>query len=202
MNRVSLAFNSLPDTAFGNFALNTVYQMTDNPGYVSPRVPLNTMQTAATTFLADAAAAQGGGVAATARKNASRLALSLLLRDQAAYVQSIAGTDLTLLLSSGFQAVSTNRARIVLPQVVIKQVKSIQTGTFKITVEPVRTARSYELRYKNGTGDYLNGGAFTSSREIMLENLTPGSHYTVQVRAIGGITNYSDWSDPVSRMAV
>ena len=30
----------------------------------------------------------------------------------------------------------------------------------------------------------------------------PGVTYTVQVRGVGGTTGYSDWSDPVSHMAM
>ncbi|MGH7976559.1 MAG: fibronectin type III domain-containing protein [Limisphaerales bacterium] len=36
----------------------------------------------------------------------------------------------------------------------------------------------------------------------MLTDLTPGAMYSVQVRAVGGSTGYSDWSDPVSHMAM
>ena len=45
-------------------------------------------------------------------------------------------------------------------------------------------------------------GVFTYSRPILIENLTPGTTYTMQARAIGGSTGYSDWSDPVSHMAM
>ena len=107
-----------------------------------------------------------------------------------------------MLLSSGFQVTNTNRTRIVLPQVVVENVLNPQSGLFRIVVQAVSTSRGYELRYKNGSGDYVAGGVFTSSRGILLPNLTPGSNYTVQVRAIGGITGYSDWSDPVTRMSM
>ena len=197
-----MGFLTSADAEFGAFSLNTAVKMTGNPGYPQPRVPLVSITIAANTFLADAAAAQGGGVLATARRDASRFALELLMREQAAHVQSVAGTDLALLLSSGFFVASTNRTRIVLPQTVIRNVMTVQSGLFKIIVNPVPTARGYELRYKNGTSDYINGGIFTSSRGIMLQNLTPGATYTVQVRAIGGLTGYGDWSDPVSRMAI
>jgi hypothetical protein len=32
--------------------------------------------------------------------------------------------------------------------------------------------------------------------------LIPGSIYSMQVRAVGGSTGYSDWSDPVSHMVM
>lgn len=197
-----MKFSALPDAALGAFVLNVATKMTGNAGYPTPRIASAVLETDANAFLADVAAAHGGGTEAIAKKNASRLALELKARDQAAYVQSIAGTNLELLLSSGFEAASTNRARIVLPKAVIKSIKPIQSGVFNIVAEPSPTARGYEMRYKNGTGDYINGGFFTSSRAILLEGLTPGSTYTVQVRAMGGLTGASDYSDPISQMAI
>ncbi len=69
-------------------------------------------------------------------------------------------------------------------------------------MKPVPTARAYEVRMKNGTGDYQTVGIFTYVRLILIPGVIPGQIYTVQVRAIGGITGYSDWSDPASRMAM
>jgi hypothetical protein len=37
---------------------------------------------------------------------------------------------------------------------------------------------------------------------MTISGLTPGTTYVFQVRAIGGSTRYSDWSNPVSRMCV
>ena len=42
----------------------------------------------------------------------------------------------------------------------------------------------------------------TNSRSMPLNGLTPGTQYQVQVRAIGGSTGYSDWSDTVSHMSM
>jgi hypothetical protein len=40
------------------------------------------------------------------------------------------------------------------------------------------------------------------ARRLVLENLTPGTVHAIQVRAVGGSTGYSYWSDPVSHMAM
>ncbi|HEY0548376.1 MAG TPA: fibronectin type III domain-containing protein [Verrucomicrobiae bacterium] len=197
-----MAFAKLPDADLGFFAGSTIAQMTDNPGYLDPRVPLHDMLKAKNTYVADMAAAVGGGRVTTATKNASRAALIMLLRQQAAYVQSIAGADLALLLSSGFLAASTNRARMLLPQAVIKSVKSIQSTMFSLALEPVRTARGYEVRYKTANGEHVSAPVSSSSRGILLKDLVPGFIYTIQARAIGGLTGCGDWSDPISRMAV
>ena len=51
-------------------------------------------------------------------------------------------------------------------------------------------------------GPWQSGGLFTDSRAMVFNTLTPGTTYNVQVRAIGGSTGYSDWSDPVSHMSM
>jgi hypothetical protein len=43
---------------------------------------------------------------------------------------------------------------------------------------------------------------FPSSRALPVGGLTPGSNYQFQVRAVGGSTSYSDWSNPVSHLSL
>jgi hypothetical protein len=40
----------------------------------------------------------------------------------------------------------------------------------------------------------------TSSKAVIIGNLIPGTMYTFQVRGLGRL-GYTDWSDPLSRMA-
>ncbi|HEU5122457.1 MAG TPA: fibronectin type III domain-containing protein [Verrucomicrobiae bacterium] len=51
-------------------------------------------------------------------------------------------------------------------------------------------------------GNWQSAGVFTQARKIVLTDLTPGTTYTIQARAIGGSTGSSDWSDPVSHMSL
>jgi len=74
------------------------------------------------------------------------------------------------------------------------------TGQLVARVKPVINARCYEVRFAalndSGTpGPWQNGGLFTDSRAMTFNTLTPGTTYSVQSRAIGGSTGYSDWSD-------
>jgi chitodextrinase len=41
---------------------------------------------------------------------------------------------------------------------------------------------------------------YTNSRAISINGLTPGTTYMFEVRAGGGSTGYSDWSNPATRM--
>jgi hypothetical protein len=52
----------------------------------------------------------------------------------------------------------------------------------------------------NAPGPWQAAGLFTDSRSVSITGLTPGTTYVFQVRAVGGSTGYSDWSNPVSRM--
>jgi len=52
------------------------------------------------------------------------------------------------------------------------------------------------------SGAWQSGGLFTNSRSMPLNGLTPGTNYSLDVRAVGGSTGYSDWSDPVSHMSM
>ena len=200
--RTSLAFTRLSDAPLNSFAENTVVKMNGNPTFPAPAVALAAITTAQLAFSNASNAAMQGGKQATAAKNAAREALISLLRQNAAYVQSVAGEDLVALLSSGFEAVSNTRTRIMLPAPVVERVENPQSTKLGLRLTPVPTARAYEVRISYGTNGWEAAGVFTYSRPILIEHLTPGTTYTMQARAIGGTTGYSDWSDPVSHMAM
>jgi hypothetical protein len=69
-------------------------------------------------------------------------------------------------------------------------------------VKPVKNARSYEIQYSSVANQWQQGGLLTSGREMTITGLTAGTNYTLQARAIGGRSGYSDWSDPTSHMAM
>jgi hypothetical protein len=77
------------------------------------------------------------------------------------------------------------------------------TTQLTVRLQPVANAHAYQVRVSaNGTGNsWLPTVDSTQSRRVMLPNLTPGTTYTVQARAVGGSTGYSDWSDSVLHMA-
>lgn len=200
--RVSLGFTRLLDGDLSGFSANVVASLTSNPGYTTPLIPLTEITIAQTAFDNAVAAALDGGKLAIAQRDAAREALVSLLRQEGAYVQSIAGEDLPLLVSSGFQPVNTNRTQIPLAKPVIDRIDNEQSTQLALRLKPVDTARAYEVRMSYGTSGWQATGVFTQARRIVLDQLTPGTTYTVQARAIGGSTGYSDWSDPVSHMSL
>ena len=200
--RSSLAFTRLSDSPLNSFAENTVVKLTGNAGLPTPTAPLTAVTGAQQAFNLAITTAKNGGKQATAAKNARREELIALLRQNAAYVQSIAGEDLELLLTSGYEASSNSRNRIMLPPPVVELVDNPQSTKLGLRLSAVPTARAYEVRIKQGATEWQQVGIYTYSRPIIIENLTPGTIYTMQARAVGGTTGYSDWSDPVSHMAM
>ncbi len=179
--------------------------LTNNTAFPTPTVDLKTVQAAADSLNEALAAQVHGGTAATAEKNIRREALIDLLRKVKHYVEDNCGNDLAVLLSSGFQAAASTRNR---PPVANPAIVSVDFGNrteLVLKVTPVQHARCYEVRSAavgagNVPGPWQAVGLFTNSRSMTITGLVPGTTYSFQVRAVGGSTGTSDWSNPVSRM--
>lgn len=200
--KVSLGFGRLTDGDLDNFAHGVINAMTGNATYPTPPVTIANLQAATDDFTAKMAAAQTGGPADTAAKKNSRQALLGDLRQVANYIQIRCNNNLELLLSSGFEAQSTNRASLPLDQPQGLEIDNGSSGQLVASVTPVKNANMYEGRIKASDGDWLPGVFSGDSRRIAFNGLTPGKTYTAQIRALGGSTGQSDWSDPSSHMSM
>lgn len=198
-NRVSLGFTKLPDDALVGFALNIEAGLSGNPAFPTPYVPVATVAVQRQAFASAITEARFGGPMQTAAKNDKRVILLGSLRQDASYVQMVAGTNLTALLSSGYLATNTNRVQVPLPRASIATLNNGFSGMLILNIQPLVNARAFEVETKNGA-DWMSAGIFAYGRGIVLPDLIPGQSYSVRVRAVGGSTGYSDWSDPASRI--
>ncbi len=179
--------------------------LTNNPAFPTPTVDLKAVQAAADDLNAALAAQAHGGMASTAEKNNKQEALIVLLRKLKHYVEDNSGNDLAVLLSSGFQSAATTRNRSPLANPSILAVDLGNSTELAVKVTPITRAKCYEVRMAtvgagNVPGSWQTAGLFTNSKSMTIAGLVPGTTYVFQVRAIGGSTGYSDWSNPVSRM--
>ncbi len=200
--RVSLGFVRLADGDLPPFATQTVNGLAGNASFPNPTVPPATVTAQITDYITKLAAVTDGTRQDTVLKDLARLTLENSLRQNAAYVQSLAGEDLPMLLSSGYETMSTNRAQIELPKPEVIRVENPASSQLALRLKPIYTARAYEVRISYGPNGWQSAGVFTQARRIVLTDLTPGTTYNIQVRAIGGSTGASDWSDPVSHMSL
>jgi hypothetical protein len=205
--RVLLGFASAPDNSLDELAGVVLLKLYGNPVYPTPPVTSANLTLGRNNFTNAVAAADIGGPIETATKNNLRGVLIDQLRQLAGYVQERHGNDMAKLLSSGFEAVSSNRASTPLDQSTLLAITNGGTGQLLLRVAPQANAKCYEARYAlispSGTpGDWQPGGLHTNSRNLPINGLIPGGNYTFTVRAIGGSTGYSDWSDPVSHRSL
>jgi len=201
--RVALNFNRLADGDLSAFTNNVINSMTATSTFSKPPVPLADVGKLLAAFEKAVAAAIDGGSAQTAAKNAAREALLAALRKLAAFVQMTADQDEALLRTSGFVPVSTtSRTPTKLSTPAIVAVDNEGTTKLSVRLKPVANARSYEIKALNGATMPAASVISTQARRIIIGNLTPGTTYTLQARAIGGADGYSEWSDPVSHMAI
>ncbi len=205
--RVNLGFANAPDHTLEEISGAVIDNLFGKPAFPSPPVTQVALQAALTGFTAAIATQAQGGTAATADKNNKRDALIGLLRQLAGYVQEMHGNDLAVLLSSGFEAVSTSRASSPLEKPHIKEILNGNSGQLILRGSTVQNARCFEMRFAaigagGAPGPWQSAGLITNSRSMPVNGLTPGTMYVFQIRAVGGSTGYSDWSDAVQHMSL
>jgi len=186
-------------------AATIITGLTGNAVFPSTPVDLKTVQAAVDDLNSAIVAQAHGGPAATAEKYQKQDALIALLRRLKHYVEDHCGNDVAVVLSSGFQPALTTHTRAPLGNPAILAVDLGNSGELVLKVTPIARSKCYEVRLAatgadNVPGSWQTAGLFTNSRSMTVGNLTPGMAYMFQVRAVGGSTGYSEWSNPISRM--
>ena len=208
--RVLLSYTTASDHKVEETTGHVLTNLYGNANYPNPPVDTKTLQAGLTTFTDAIAAQKQGGTAATAAKNQARVALIALLRQLAMYVQTTVQANpafgLAELLGSGFDAASTSRARHPLATPTIIKISNTGAAQLTLRAKGSANARTYEAQYqiidKDGPGEWIDAGLFSSTRGMTITGLTPGTLYSFQVRAVGGSLGYSQWSDAVSHRSL
>jgi hypothetical protein len=209
LNRVSLAYKCMPAAMVVAFLGWVITCMTNNLSFPKPPVPLAPpvppdpnapvdLTTRMNNLDAANKNAVGGGLIQTAAKNAALESAFEGLDANALYVQTIARTNLPMLLSSGYQAVSKNRAQSPLDAPTITGIDNDISTHLDVHLSPVTNAVGYEVQICTGTGAWTTAMFSTQARTVTLTGLTTGTVYNVRARALGGSTGQSDWSMPGS----
>ena len=198
--RLGLSFATLPKDQLNNYAILVLVCVAKQIALV-PNLPvtlaaLTALQAAYEEALT--AAAVGGHKDTVALKEA-RNDLVAALRQIAAYIQSLNLTE-SQVLTLGFDVVVWSNTKITLLAPMAIMLDNSVSGQLLITLTAVAGAKAYQVQYCSGTGAWVEAGIWPNTRDIYLFNLTPGTVYTVRIRAIGGSTQYGPWSASVSLM--
>jgi hypothetical protein len=200
--RTSRSYGRLPDLDVSAFTGSVIVGLTGNEHLAEPPAAPKELATLKKTFDDAIIAAAGGGALATAQKDAARAALITALNKDASYVDINCDEDLTILLSAGYEAVSTNRAQTVLNPPEVIGVEYGQTGEVRLRVKGDPNRKAIQGRCKTMDGDWGPVLTFKNSRSILFDGLKAGTTYVMQLCGLGGSTGRSDWSEPESKMAL
>ena len=198
--RISLAFGNLPDNTRITFARNILALLYSIPALANAPVTGPELLILIDAFANSKAAQASGGKAATAEKNDRREDMTKALKKLAIFVQEACQNNLALLLSSGFEAMSTNRTRYPLSKPAILRITAGLTGEALVTLTTESISRGCQVRVAEvledgALGEFREPVFSTSSRNISVPELAPGKLFGFQGRTMGGTTTYSDWSD-------
>jgi hypothetical protein len=181
--------------------LNTVHDsMKGNPAYATPPVDLDTFKTEIDSFTVLVTDAADGGKKAKSAKNKQREVVIKMVTLLGHYVEAACNDDTATFNTSGFTAASSVHTP---PQPLSGAGfdwidRGPSAGSIVVKVKKLPGAVSYDLRYAVVGSDRTLGSwtsvPLGSPKKATISNLTPGTTYAFQVRALGklGYTDYSD----------
>jgi hypothetical protein len=178
--------------------------MNGNANFPTPPVDLAVLKTNIDSLSTLVSESLDGSKKVIAQKNKQRETVTEMLRLLARYVEVTCKNDMAIFQTSGFEAAPTTK---VPTQALSETIRSIEhganSGQLTVRIKGVPKALSHELRYAvltNGLPGTWTTVVVTNIRTpLALSNLTPGSTYAFQVRALGK-DGYTDWSDSVTFM--
>jgi type II secretory pathway pseudopilin PulG len=199
--RVALSFATYTNDQLNSFVILVLACLKNNPLFPNLPVKYDDLAALLAAYQAALAAAAVGGTKDTAALNEARNALVSALRQICGYIQSLGLTNESDLLSSGFDIVVPGKhPQTPLSQPVIQLDNSVSCQ-LKVVLPTVPNAKAYHVQFNVSAAVWTDLGIFPNTRKIVLPNTTPGTVYSVRVRAVGGSTQYSTWSGVVSLMS-
>jgi hypothetical protein len=191
---------------FNNFFVSSFFSAASGaPAYPVDQAALK----AANDSLQSAiAAAAGGSKQAITAKNHAKDAVVALLDQLATYVSVNSKGDMNAFMSSGFTPKSTAKTKTPpVSETIKKIVPAPLSGQMLVYLMKFPGAKTYLLQW----GVPGPGGALPTTWSSMpvdtlklpatVTGLTPGATYVFQARAV--VQNgYSNWGDPIARIAV
>ena len=177
-------------------------KMTDNPKFTPPDPILATLAPATLLFQQKRDAMDAGSSKeATAGRDAAREALIVILRALISYVEKVAMGDPVIMLSAGFDIISSERSPTAPATPVIQGIDFGNKGNVIIHAGSMGNAVLLKVRYRIPGGPWIDGVTSSQARNIVQDGLTSGQTYEFALQAFGTNNQVSDWSDYVSHMA-
>jgi hypothetical protein len=201
--RVAVSFARFNKDQLNCFVILVLLCLKKNPLFPKPPVSLTDLGALQTAYQDALSTATLGGPKASAAFRQARGALVAALRRTAGYIQSLGLTKESDVLSSGFDLAVWNTRQMPLTTPVLVRLDNSVSTQLSLKMRAVANARVYEVQFSaDGGQTWQRLGIYEHTKGTVLTGLTPGVVYSMRVRAIGGSTGYSGWSNAISRMAV
>jgi hypothetical protein len=184
-----------------------ITSMTGNPNFPTPNPPLATITTAlndAETASNAAQSARQDAKAKTVIQNNKDDFATGLMNQLAAYVESTAGDDESIIRSAGMDTKAVGSAPTSNPDAPdnLSATAGDREGEIDLSWEAVSGAKSYVIEQSaDPPTDTSWGHASVSTRSSQtLDGLKSGTRYWFRVAAVNGV-GQSGWSDPAMKIA-
>jgi hypothetical protein len=180
--------------------------MTNNPNFATPHPPLADIAASLSTLDEAYKAHQIAKADARTKANVAddaEIQLDRHLRKLAAYVESIADTDETIIASAGMQTkASRTTPSVLLAPEALSANAGDHEGEINLTWRKVDNAKSYIIQSSLDppTGESWSHAEAATVANKTIQNLTSGKKYWFRVAAIGSL-GQSGWSEPATRIA-
>ena len=179
--RILRNFNNYPGPQLIPFATNISVSL-DPAKFVKLTVTpaqIKTLAEALNTALGDCSA---GGTVATAGMYKAFDALTVALNADANDVENVVGTDMEMLLATGYLPVSTNRASSPLDDTAIVSLMNNGSTQLLLRLLPVLNARLYQLQTSTDGGKtWVEAGMSSQARRIVLSGMVPDQPWLYHV---------------------
>jgi len=196
--RLATGFGKDADNDLVSLSLDVEDGLLNNPYFTNLPVKLTDV---ATLRLALVAAMTEARKLGKDRTQAKKALVDILLK-LAFYCQGEAIHDLDALLTTGFEVVSLNRTSGPLDTPAILAILNQVSGQLTVRGQGVLNGRMYKARTSTDGGKtWTEWPQITGARLMVLAPTIPGVVYLVEICALGGSTNQSPWSNPVSIMS-
>ena len=201
-----IGLDKMPDGNITTLLNATLKGLTANATiFAKPPVDLATYQAAITAYVDAISTAVKGSKAQVSQKNKLRNAAVKMYTLNAHYVEAACNDDMTTFLLSGYQPAAITKVppQPVAVPTIASVVQGPSSGQLKVKVSPVAKALSYDLRYAplpaNGATPNWTQVTLPSKKPYLVSNLTPGTIYTFEARALGRL-GYTDFGAAVNKM--
>lgn len=177
--------------------------MTGNAAFPSPPVDMAVFKTSIDTYSTLVTEALDGGKKAISAKQKQRDVVIRMATQLGHYAEAASNSDLATFNTSGFEAAASKRTPA--QPLVAGSFKYVDrgpnSGQVVLRPEPQKGALAFEVRYcpvpAAGSAPNWESVSLPGSKAVTLSDLTPGSNYQFQIRALGRL-GLSDWGNPVT----